>query len=122
VSAPKVKREKVCIARLHVGPSLELISPDRQLFLQSVLTELRGAELVVATDPDCAVVLERLLPSMGDWGRRVIGDAFGDNWDTLLRHRFGSHIAQTWFRLAGDTIDREVSSMSFYHENFDRYG
>ena len=82
---------------------------DRQLFLTSVLTELRGSELSLSTDPDCAVILERLLPSLGDWGRRVIGDAFGDNFETLLRHRFGSHVVQTWFTLMADTLDREVN-------------
>jgi len=81
---------------------------DRQMFLNSVLSELRGQELAVSTDPDTAVVLERLMPSLGDWGRRVIGDAFGDSWDVLIRHRFGSHVAQTWFTLAADTLDREV--------------
>jgi nucleolar protein 9 len=78
------------------------------MFLNSVLSELRGQELAVSTDPDTAVVLERLMPSLGDWGRRVIGDAFGDSWDVLIRHRFGSHVAQTWFTLAADTLDREV--------------
>jgi len=78
------------------------------LFLNSVLSELRGSELQVATDPDCAVVLERLLPSLGDWGRRVIGDAFGDGWEQVIRHRFGSHVVQAWFSLAADTLDREV--------------
>ena len=82
---------------------------DRQQFLDSVLKELRGFELQVATDPDCAIVLERLLPSLGDWGRRVIGDAVGDGWEQLVRHRFGSHVAQTWFSLGADTLDREVS-------------
>ncbi|KAL7424743.1 Nucleolar protein 9 [Cryptotrichosporon argae] len=81
---------------------------DRQIFLQSVLAELRGHELQVATDPDTAVVLERLLPSLGDWGRRVIGDAVGEGWELLLRHRFGSHVGQTWLTLAADTLDREA--------------
>ncbi|KAK4689724.1 nucleolar protein 9, partial [Tremellales sp. Uapishka_1] len=81
---------------------------DRQLFLSSVLTELRGNEVLVATDPDCAVVLERLLPSMGDWGRRVIGDSFGDKWVEIVKHRFGSHVVQTWLTLAGETVDREA--------------
>lgn len=47
------------------------------------------------------------MPSLGDWGRRVIGDACGDQWKTLLQHRFGSHVAQTWITLAADTLDRE---------------
>jgi nucleolar protein 9 len=88
----------------------ELTFADRKLFLASVLAELRGHELQVATDPDTAVVLERLLPSMGDWGRRVVGDAFGDSWEEMIRHRFGSHVAQTWFTLGAETLDREVSS------------
>ena len=83
---------------------------DRSLFLASVLSELRSNELTVSTDPDTAVVLERMMPSLSDWGRRVIGDAFGDNWKQLVGHRFGSHVAQTWFTLAADTLDREVSS------------
>jgi nucleolar protein 9 len=73
-----------------------------------VLSELRGHELQVATDADTSVVLERLLPSLNDWGRRVIGDAVGDSWATLVRHRFGSHVAQTWASLAAVTLDREV--------------
>lgn len=80
---------------------------DRQNFLGSVLSEVRGNELKISTDPDTAVVLERLLPSLGDWGRRVIGDAFGGQWELLLRHRFGSHVVQTWLTLAADTLDRE---------------
>lgn len=85
------------------------LTADRQLFLTSVLTELRGHELQVSTDPDTAVVFERLLPSLNDWGRRVVGDAVGENWETLVRHRFGSHVAQTWLTLAAGTLDREVS-------------
>lgn len=78
------------------------------MFLSSVLQELRGHELQVATDPEVGVVLERLLPSLNDWGRRVIGDSFGEKWETLLTHRFGSHIVQTWMTLAASTLDREV--------------
>ena len=81
------------------------------MFLNNVLAELRGQELSVATDPDTSIVLERIMPSLGDWGRRVIGDAFGDQWEILIRHRFGSHVAQTWFNLAANTLDREVSSI-----------
>ena len=54
------------------------------------------------------MVLERLLPSLGDWGRRVIGDAFGGQWELMLKHRFGSHVVQTWLTLAADTLDREA--------------
>ena len=82
-----------------------------------MLAELRGHELTVSTDPDTAVVLERLMPSLGDWGRRVIGDAIGDSWDVLTRHRFGSHVVQTWFTLAADTLDREVRVVLAYRSH-----
>nr|ODO02798.1 hypothetical protein L204_01539 [Cryptococcus depauperatus CBS 7855] len=81
---------------------------DRQIFLSSILSELRGHELSASTDPETSIVLERLLPSLSDWGRRVIGDSFGDKWEQLLKHRFGSHVVQTWMTLAADTLDREA--------------
>ncbi|WVQ85259.1 hypothetical protein IAT38_007424 [Cryptococcus sp. DSM 104549] len=81
---------------------------DRQIFLTSVLSELRSHELPASTDPETSIILERLLPSLNDWGRRVIGDAFGDKWGELLRHRFGSHVVQSWMTLAADTLDREA--------------
>lgn len=83
---------------------------DRQNFLSSVLSELRGHELSAATDPETSIILERLMPSLSDWGRRVIGDSFGDKWEELIRHRFGSHVVQTWMTLAADTLSREVCS------------
>ncbi|KAK8865980.1 hypothetical protein IAR55_001130 [Kwoniella newhampshirensis] len=81
---------------------------DRQLFLSSVLSELRTHELPTATDPETSIILERLLPSLNDWGRRVIGDSFGDKWKEVIRHRFGSHVVQSWMTLAADTLDREA--------------
>ncbi|WWD09471.1 hypothetical protein V865_007595 [Kwoniella europaea PYCC6329] len=84
---------------------------DRQLFLTSVLSELRSHELPTSTDPETSIILERLLPSLNDWGRRVIGDSFGDKWEELIRHRFGSHVVQTWLTLAASTLDRETKNI-----------
>ncbi|WVW82368.1 hypothetical protein I302_104375 [Kwoniella bestiolae CBS 10118] len=84
---------------------------DRQLFLTSVLSELRSHELPTSTDPETSIILERLLPSLNDWGRRVIGDSFGDKWEELIRHRFGSHVVQTWLTLAAGTLDRETKGI-----------
>jgi hypothetical protein len=84
-------------------------------------------ELKLSTDQDCALIMERLLHSMGDWGRRVVADSFAGqyvfltkaftqpsnfrqtSWNLLIQHRFGSHVCQTLFSLAADTIDREAS-------------
>lgn len=60
------------------------------------------------------------MPSLSDWGRRVIGDSFGDKWEELIRHRFGSHVVQTWMTLAADTLDREVCCL-LYHAYTDEY-
>jgi nucleolar protein 9 len=84
---------------------------DRQNDLKDALDSLRGKELKISTDPDTAITLERLLPSLGDWGRRVVGDSFGTQWELLLKNRFGSHIVQTWLTLAADTLDREARGM-----------
>jgi nucleolar protein 9 len=48
---------------------------DRQLLLTAALSELRGKELQLATDSDCALILERMCWNMGDWGRRVFADS-----------------------------------------------
>lgn len=44
---------------------------------------------------------------MGDRGRRILGDSLAGNWETLIRHRFGSHVVQSWIRLGADALDRE---------------
>lgn len=42
---------------------------------------------------------------------RYFPDPFPISWNLLIQHRFGSHVCQTLFSLAADTIDREVSSL-----------
>jgi len=88
-----------------------VLMADRQNDLKDALDSLRGKELKISTDPDTSITLERLLPSLGDWGRRVVGDSFGTQWELLLKNRFGSHIVQTWLTLAADTLDRETRGM-----------
>lgn len=46
---------------------------------------------------------------MGDRGRRVLVDSLAGNWETLIRHRFASHVVQSWIRLGADALDREES-------------
>lgn len=53
---------------------------------------------------------------MGDRGRRILGDSLAGNWETLIRHRFGSHVIQSCIRLGADTLDREEST-SIKEEN-----
>ncbi|KAJ9097350.1 hypothetical protein QFC19_006818 [Naganishia cerealis] len=93
------------------GDDSESELEDRTSFLHSSLSELRSLELKLSTDQDCALIMERLLHSMGDWGRRVVADSFAGHWNVLIQHRFGSHVCQTLFSLAADAIDREAKGI-----------
>lgn len=44
------------------------------MFLVAVLSESSGKELQLATDPDCSIILERMLHSMDDIVIRVFAD------------------------------------------------
>lgn len=48
---------------------------ERRLFFLAALQEMSGKELVLATDPECSTILERILHSMDDFARRVFMDA-----------------------------------------------
>jgi nucleolar protein 9 len=48
---------------------------ERKLFFLAALQEMSGKELVLATDPECSTILERMLHSMDDFARRVFMDA-----------------------------------------------
>lgn len=87
----------------------EEVEDERPLLLRSSLESLMGHEIPLAGDPDTSIILERLLFAMDDFARRVLGDRFMGQYDKLVRHRNASHVLQTLFMLAGETVDREVS-------------
>ena len=90
----------------------------------SALDEMHGKEKQLATDPDCSVVLERMIYSMDDFVwlialtlHELLEISKFVNWllipifgryETLVRHRFASHVCQTLFTVSKDTISREV--------------
>ncbi|EPT01842.1 hypothetical protein FOMPIDRAFT_1161063 [Fomitopsis schrenkii] len=80
---------------------------DRRLFLVAALTEMEGKEKQLATDPDCSTVLERMVYSMDDFVRRVFMDRLSGSCEQLATHRFASHVCQTMFAVAADTVYRE---------------
>lgn len=82
---------------------------DRPLLLRSSLESLEGHEVSLAGDSETSVILERLLFAMDDFARRVLGDRFMGQYEKLVRHRNASHVLQTLFTLAGETVEREVS-------------
>ncbi|KEI41361.1 uncharacterized protein L969DRAFT_85139 [Mixia osmundae IAM 14324] len=82
---------------------------ERKLLLASSLDNLNGKEIQLATDPECSIILERLLYSMQDWSRRVLADRFIGQYAALAKDRFASHVLQTLFSLGDQVIQRELS-------------
>ncbi|KAF8529284.1 ARM repeat-containing protein [Hysterangium stoloniferum] len=80
---------------------------ERRMFFVAALSEMNGKELQLASDPECSPVLERMIYSMDDFVRRVFADSLAGSWLSLITNRFASHVCQTLFALAGDTIGRE---------------
>lgn len=83
---------------------------DRPLLLRGALEALTGHEVTLAGDGETSVILERLLYTMDDFARRVLADRFAGQYDKLVKHRAASHVLQTLFTLAGQTVDREVGT------------
>ncbi|KAH7888091.1 armadillo-type protein [Phlebopus sp. FC_14] len=80
----------------------------KRLFFIAALNEMSGKEKQLATDPDCSVILERMAHSMDDFVRRVFLDSLSGSFEPLLRHRFASHVCQTFFSIAATTVSRET--------------
>ncbi|KAF7978355.1 hypothetical protein HWV62_1005 [Athelia sp. TMB] len=80
---------------------------ERHMFFVAALTEMSDKEKQLATDPDCSNVLERMAYSMDDFARRVFVDRLAGSYEILVRHRFASHVCQTLFTVAADTVARE---------------
>ncbi|KAJ7590769.1 armadillo-type protein [Mycena floridula] len=81
---------------------------ERRMFFVAALTEMNGKEKQLATDPDCSVILERMCYSMDDFVRRVFLDSFTGSCETLMEHRYASHVFQTLFTLGAETVSRET--------------
>ncbi|KAG2151818.1 armadillo-type protein [Suillus cothurnatus] len=83
----------------------------KRMFLVAALSEMSEKEKQLATDPDCSVVLERMAHSMDDFVRRVFLDSLSGSYEALVKHRFASHVCQTLFTVAADTVSRETKGI-----------
>ncbi|TRM68525.1 armadillo-type protein [Schizophyllum amplum] len=81
---------------------------ERRMFVEAALREMAEKELQLATDPESSIVLERLLYSMDDFVRRVFMDSMSGSYESLFKNRFASHVCQTLFDVAGDSVAREA--------------
>ncbi|KII96011.1 hypothetical protein PLICRDRAFT_34962 [Plicaturopsis crispa FD-325 SS-3] len=79
----------------------------RRMFFVAALTEMAAKEKQLSTDPDCSIILERMTWSMDDFVRRVFVDSLTGSYEVLAKHRFASHVCQTLFDVAADTVSRE---------------
>ncbi|KAG8745782.1 Nucleolar protein 9 [Ceratobasidium sp. 414] len=81
---------------------------DKRMFLVAALSESSGKEKQLATDPDCAIIMERMLHSMDDFVKRIFADRLCGSYAQLAQHRFGSHVCQTLFEVSTSTVSRET--------------
>ncbi|GAA6002991.1 RNA-binding RNA processing protein NOP9 [Rhodotorula paludigena] len=86
----------------------EELEDERPLLLRSALESLSGHEVALAGDHETSVVLEQMLYAMDDFAKRVLLDRFTGQFERLVKHRHASHVLQTLFELAGETVDRET--------------
>ncbi|KAG8932105.1 Nucleolar protein 9 [Tulasnella sp. 418] len=80
---------------------------DRRLFLSAAMSELKDKELQAVTDPGCSVILERMIHSMDDCLVKRFMTRLVGSFETLARHRYGSHVCQTILGLAPQILRRE---------------
>ncbi|EIW82459.1 ARM repeat-containing protein [Coniophora puteana RWD-64-598 SS2] len=93
---------------------------ERRIFFLAALSEMSGNEKQLATDPDCSVILERMIHSMDDFVRRVFIDSLTGSFNILLKHRFASHVCQTLFTTANATVSRESRGFIATQTNADK--
>lgn len=102
---------KIVVATMDGEEEEQELEDERPLLLRSALEGLSGHEISLAGDHDTSIVLEKLCYSMDDFARRVLVDRFSGNYEKLAKHRSASHVLQTLFTLAGETVDREVRNL-----------
>jgi hypothetical protein len=56
------------------------------MFFAAALAEMQGKERQLATDPDCAVILERMIHSMDDLARRIFTNSLLGSYVHTLSH------------------------------------
>lgn len=81
---------------------------DRKLFLDATVTELKGKELVLATDPESSKILERISHLVDHGAKRALLRALSGSYSTLVKHRFSSHVCQTFLKVAAESLQDEA--------------
>ncbi|KAK0436050.1 armadillo-type protein [Desarmillaria tabescens] len=90
---------------------VEVDDEEKHMFFLAALTEMTGKEKQLVTDPECSVVLERMVHLMDDFARRVFLDSLMGLYETLACHWFTSHVCQTLLEVSGETVSRETKGI-----------
>ncbi|KAG9465335.1 hypothetical protein GDO78_018493 [Eleutherodactylus coqui] len=68
---------------------------DRALFVRNVFNEVKGIELLLATDASGSIVLQKLLSVAASAQLCQVLDALSKTWQNVCWHRSGAHVVQT---------------------------
>lgn len=84
----------------HITSAIEvgrLLNKDEDIkaLRNAMLDEIKGKELVLATDTDTSVILEDMMSTFGDRQLKILAETLKPESVTLVCHRFGSHVIQT---------------------------
>ncbi|KAJ3340573.1 Nucleolar protein 9 [Kappamyces sp. JEL0680] len=80
-------------------------SQDQYLFIENVYREVKGKEILIASDYEGSRILERLFKASFDFQVREFAVA-------LAGRLFASHVCQTILTIASDIVEREVQGFS----------
>ena len=73
----------------------------------AALQEMSGKERQLATDPDCSIILERMIYSMDDFARRVLADRFCA--------RFGRRLIPQLYLTKKKSVMKSLQSIGSLH-------
>ncbi|PVU97322.1 hypothetical protein BB561_000649 [Smittium simulii] len=89
--------------------SNELFGEDLSLFIEKIQEEISEKELLLMTDHNCSVILEKILGlSSKKYFYYILSQIRGQEVQLMI-HRFASHVLQTLFTLIGKYIDSEIT-------------
>lgn len=78
---------------------------DRSMFIEAVYRESAGKEIKLASSQSCSRYLEKVIQLSSDNQLKSLFEAFLQDLNYLVQHRFGSHCCETLFIEAAKHID-----------------
>lgn len=93
-------------------------SPDEKLqFLTSVVNEIHGKELKLATSQICSKLMERLILESDGIQLKNIFKSFNGYFYNLSCHKYSSHVVETLLVKSAAIVEKELLTISFDMDN-----